>query len=131
MNLIKEKSNLSNLTRFYVTDSLSSISDLAKWLSSLKDVSGISVADFTLSDLLNRSDEGSCNSQLAGDASYDDIYSAINGNTVDLISAYCSYNGKVAVIGANLNRHEIFITVRRKDMADIDSIEKELHLQEM
>ena len=128
MSLIKEKSNFSNLTRYYKKDNLSTISESIRWLSGLRTIKDISISNFLLSDLLNRSDEGSDNAQLSGDATVAEIEKAVKEKSVDMISAYGTFEGKPIVAGININNYEAFITIRKNKKANIDLLEKELGL---
>ena len=128
MSFLNEKNNSSNLTRHYRKGGLSSSSDALKWISSLRTVSGIRVSYILLSDLLNRSDEGSDNCQLPGDVRYEDLAKVVKEKNVDLISVYGSFADKPVVIGINMNLMEEFITVRKNNKADIDALERELAL---
>ena len=128
MSFLNEKGNSSNLTRYYRKGGLSSSTDALKWISNLRTVSGMRVSYILLSDLLNRSDEGSDNCQLPGDVKYEDFEKAVKEKNVDLISAYGSFAGKPVVVGININRMEEYITVRKNNKADIDALERELAL---
>lgn len=124
-----KKNNSSNLTRYYRQDNLSTNSEIIRWVSNIRTTKGVSISYFLLSDLLNHSDEGSDNTQIPGDAKYEVIEKAVKDKNVDLISAYGSFEGKPVVIGVNINRYEAFITVRKNNKANIDSLEKELALK--
>lgn len=124
-----QKSNSSNLTRYYRKGNLSTNSEVIRWVSNLRTTKGVSISYFLLSDLSNRSDEGSDNTQIPADATYEVIEKMVKDKNVDLISAYGSFDGKPVVIGVNMNRHEAFITVRKNNKANIDSLEKELVLK--
>ena len=129
MSFVNEKSNSLNLTKYYKKDNLSTNSEVIRWVSDLRTTKRMSVSYFLLSDLSNRSDEGSDNTQIPGDAKYEVIEKAVKDKNVDLISAYGSFDGKPVVIGVNINRYEAFITVRKNNKANIDSLEKELALK--
>lgn len=129
MSFVNEKSNSLNLTKYYKKDNLSTNSEVIRWVSDLRTTKGMSVSYFLLSDLSNRSDEDSDNTQIPGDAKYEMIEKAVKDKNVDLISAYGSFDGKPVVIGVNINRYEAFITVRKNNKANIDSLEKELALK--
>ena len=59
MSFVNEKSNSSNLTRYYRKGNLSTNSEVIRWVSDLRTTKGVIISYFLLSDLLNRSDEGS------------------------------------------------------------------------
>lgn len=128
MSIINKTENSTNITRYYKKDSLKTIDAVVKWLSELKDISGLGISYIILSDLQNRSDEGSDNCQLSGDAGYNEIKRALNQREIDLISAYGSYDWKPVVIGVDINKFEIYITRRKNDRADINAIEEILEL---
>lgn len=129
MSFVNEKSNSSNLTRHYKRDNLSTNPEVIKWISDLKTIRGVSISYLLLSDLLNRSDEGSDNTQIPGDAKYEVIEKMVKDKNVDLISAYGSFDGKPVVIGANINSYELFITIRKNNKANIAFLEKVLALK--
>lgn len=128
MSLNKEKSNNSNITRYYELKDIKNNLAAIKWISDSRKLPGFFVNYIYLSDLQNRSDEGSGNIQLEPEVSYETIVEGYKNRDVDLIYINGSYNGKPVVIGTDLRTNLLYITLRRKSPADIDSLERELAL---
>lgn len=128
MGLVREKRNSSNLTRYYRDENLAGRGALIRRLCEARALDGVSISYILLSDLLNRSDEGSDSIRLSGDAGPEDIEDEVNKRNIDMISAYGTFRDKPVVIGINLIRTEVFITIRKSSPADIDALEKELSL---
>lgn len=128
MELVREKRNISNLTRYYRDENPVDANVIIQWISDVRKINDVSISYILLNDLVNRSDEGSDNLQLPGDANIEVIENAINHRNIDVISAYGTFKGMPVVIGANINRCEKFITVRRNNKADIDALEREINI---
>lgn len=128
MSLNKEKSNNSNITRYYELNDIKNNLSAIRWISDSRKLSGFFVNYIYLCDLQNRFDEGSTNIQLDPDVSYETIIECYKNRDIDLIYINGSYNGKPVVIGTDLRKNLFYITLRKKSPADIDSLERELAL---
>lgn len=126
MEMIREKCNASNLTRYYRTDRLSDVDAIIHWLCEIRAIDNLDISYIVLRDMNTRSDERSDTLRLAGDIQNEEILCEVKARNIDVISMRGTYAGKPVVIGAKLRRFEVFVTVRLSNMADIDAIEKEL-----
>ena len=128
MSLIKEKSNNSNVTRYYELQDIKNNLTAIKWISDSRKLPGLVVNYIHLSDLQNRGDEGSGNTQLEPDVNCETIVECFNNRDVDLIYINGNYNGNPVVIGADLRTNLLYITLRKKAPADIASMERKMSL---
>lgn len=128
MSFIKEKSNVTNITRYYTSDIITCGIEAVKWICATKDIEGLIVDYIYYRDLQNRSDEGSGSVQLNADVSLSEMINNYNNRDVDLISINGEYDNAPVVIGVDLRNRNVFLTTRKKTPADIKSIEKILQL---
>ena len=128
MTLIREKFNDYNITRYYSLEQVNSLISAVNWLSEIRNIEGIMTKHIDYSDETNRSDEGSTSIQFSGKTSLDILKQEINNRSIDRISLTGKYNEKPVVIGIDLHDYMVGITIRQKDPADLESLEKLLKL---
>lgn len=129
MSLIKEISNVTNITRCYTLDLITCGLEAVKWIYATKDTESLIVNYICYRDLQNRSDEGSTSVQLNADVSLSEMINNCNNRDVDLISINGKYDNAPVVIGVDLRNRNVFLTTRKKIPADIKSVEKKLQLK--
>lgn len=127
MELIEEKSNQTNITRIYRVDDVSNLEKAVSWICSVIQNKIISPFYISLSDLVNRSDEGSGNAQLGPESTYTDIMNELRHKDVDLISVNALYQDKPIVLGVDLSSFQVFLTARKKRLVDFRSMEEQLN----
>jgi|GEM_PF-6909572 Ribosomal protein S9 len=130
MSLIEEKSNNSNVSRYYHVENVSNISDAVEWICSVIKSKTVDPMYISLSDLVNRSDEGSGNTQLDAKATYDDIMHELDDKNIDIISVIGRFQEKPVVIGVDLRNTQCFLTARKSKKFDFEAIENKLNLSE-
>lgn len=128
MSLIKEESNNTNLTRYYSISQAKTVDTAVMWISDIRRISSISTNYIYFSDLTNRFDEGSESVQLEANASLSDMKKCISENSIDDILLNGKYDGHPVVIGVDLYEKQAYITIRKKDPADINSLERALNI---
>ena len=116
MSLIEEKSNNSNVSRYYHVENVSNISDAVEWICSVIKSKTVDPMYISLSDLVNRSDEGSGNTQLDAKATYDDIMHELDDKNIDIISVIGRFQEKPVVIGVDLRNTQCFLTARKSPL---------------
>ena len=129
MSFIKEKNNVTNITRYYTSDLITCGIEAVEWICTAKDMEGLIVDYIYYSDLQNRSDEGSGSVQLNADVSLSEMINNYNNRNVDIITIVGEYDNALVVIGVDLRNRNVFLTTRKKIPADIKSIEKKLQLK--
>ena len=128
MTLIREKISDYNITRYYSLKQINSLISAVNWLSEVRNSEGIMTKRIDYSDETNRSDEGSNSIQFSGTTSLDILKQELNNRSIDRISLTGKYNEKPIVIGIGLYDYMVGITIRQKDPADLESLEKILKL---
>ena len=128
MSLIREKSNHTNITRYYSINQAETVNAAVVWISDIRGVKGVSTEYIYFSDLNNRSDEGSESIQLDASISLSDMEKYINERSIDIIHLTGSFNGHPVVIGVDIHERLVYITIRKKDPADISTLEITLNL---
>lgn len=128
MEIVKERRNASNLTRYYRVDELTDSDAMISRLCDIRKTENLNISYILLSDLMNRSDEGSDNLRLSGNVDIEEFQNEVRQRNIDVISMNGTYKDKPVVIGAKLLRREIYITIRLSNKADIDAFEKEIKL---
>ena len=128
MTLIREKISDYNITRYYSLEHINSLISAVNWLSEVRNIEGIMTKHIDYSDETNRSDEGSNSIQFSGTISLDILKQELNNRPIDRISLTGKYNEKSVVIGIGLHDFMVGITIRQKDPADLESLEKLLKL---
>lgn len=128
MGLVKERSNKTNITRYYTLKQVNSSMDIVDWISSLRNVNGLVVEYIYYSDLINRSDEGSGNIQLDAQVTAEVMKLELKKRDVDLITLNCRFNDKPLVIGFDLRSSLVYLTIRKKTPVNIEAIEGVLNL---
>ena len=128
MEIVKERRNASNLTRYYRVDELTDNDAMISLLCDIRKTENLNISYILLSDLMNRSDEGSDNLRLSGNVDIEEFQNEVRQRNIDVISMNGTYKDKPVVIGAKLLRREIYITIRLSNKADIDAFEKEIKL---
>lgn len=128
MSFFNEFSNKHVATREYKPSYVNETFDVAKWMFDLKKIPDLTIKYFRLSDLLNCSDEGNDSLQIDGSESYENVGKLFNENWVDIISATGKYEGKPVVIGFDHREKLIYISLRKKELANIERLENKLHL---
>ena len=128
MGLLQEKHTTTNITRDYRSDSLTTNKDVIKWLSNARSITGLTTKYIELCYLKERSDEGSNNRQLEAKVSFDELEKVFNNSSVDLILLVGYYYNKLVVVGFDLVERVAYLTIRKKDPADIDDLEVQLKL---
>ena len=128
MEIVKERRNASNLTRYYRVDELTDNDAMIRLLCDIRKTENLNISYILLSDLMNRSDEGSDNLRLSGNVDIEEFQNEVRQRNIDVISMNGTYKDKPVVIGAKLLRREIYITIRLSNKVDIDAFEKEIKL---
>ena len=128
MAFINEKENNTNITRHYRSDSLKTDKDIVKWFSDARNITGLSTKYIELCDLDRRSDEGSTSCQLEANVCFDELKRAFDNSSIDIIALLGNYYNKPVVVGFDLVKHMAYITIRKKDLADIDDLAIKLKL---
>ena len=128
MTFIKEKISDYNITRYYSLEHVNSLISAVNWLSEVRNIDGIMTKHIDYSDEMNRSDEGSNSIQFSGKTDLDILKQEINNRSIDRISLTGKYKEKPVVIGIVLPDYMVGITIRQKDPADLESLEKLLKL---
>lgn len=128
MRLIKEKSNNANVTRYYRISQAKTVDAAVIWINDVRRISSFSTNYIYLSDLTKRFEEGAESVQLDAHASVSEIKKYISENSVDQILINGKYNGHPVVVGVNLYDGQACVTIRKKDPADIDALERELSI---
>lgn len=128
--LIKEKSNKTNITRYYRIQEVDSNLTALKWINSIKNLQCLDVNYIYYSDLMNRSDEGSQNIQFDSDVNIDTMKQELQKRDIDLIILNCRFYNKPFVIGVDLRSSLIYLTIRKSNQVNIDLIEQKLKILE-
>lgn len=129
MSLLKERSDKINLTRWYSISQVKTVDDAVTWLSDVRKIPDVSTNYFYFVDLINSFDEGTSESvQLEANVSLNDMEKCARENSIDVISLIGEYDGHPVVVGVDLYKKQAYITIRKKDPADIDALERELNL---
>ena len=128
MERVRERGNATNLTRYYRIDSLKNAEALIRWLSDVRENEKVDISYILLRNQLGRSDEDSDSLRLAGNVKYEDLVNEVKQRNIDVISMSGTFMDKPIVVGAKFERHEVFITVRLSNKADIDLLERLLAL---
>ena len=128
MTFIKEKISDYNITRYYSLEHVNSLINAVNWLSEIRNIEGIMTKHIDYSDEMNRSDEGSNSIQFSGTTSLNILKQEVLNRSIDRISLTGKYKEKSVVIGIGLHDYMIGITIRQKDPADLESLEKLLKL---
>ena len=128
MSLIEEKSNNSNISRYYHVDHVSNICEAVAWICSVIKSKTVVPTYISLSDLVNRSDEGSGNTQLDPTATYNDIMQEIDNKNIDIISVNGRFQEKPIVVGVDLRNSQCFLTARKSNKFDFKAVENKLNL---
>lgn len=128
MTLIREKLSDYNITRYYSLEHVNSLISAVNWLSEVRNIEGIMTKHIDYSDETNCSDEGSTSIQFSGTTSLDILKQELNNRSIDRISLTGKYKEKPVVIGIGLHDYMVGITIRQKDPADLESLEKLLKL---
>ena len=128
MTLIREKISDYNITRYYSLEHVNSLISAVNWLSDVRNIENIMTKHIDYSDETNRSDEGSTSIQFSGTTSLDILKQEILNRSIDRISLTGKYKEKPIVIGIGLHDYIVGITIRQKDPADLESLEKLLKL---
>lgn len=123
MKLVRERRNTSNLTRYYRSEDLSDATTILRLISDVRAIEKLSISYILLSNLMNREDGDIGSLKLPGEVSYENLANEVMDKSIDAVSMYGEYAGKPIVIGANLNRLEVFITIRMNNKADIDALQ--------
>lgn len=129
MALIRSKDSFSNLTNYYKVSGVTNEEDAVRWLNNVRYLPRIVVSYLSLEDLLNRSDEGSESIEFNNEISFEDLKNAIHKRScISIISITGTYFNKPIVVGIDLRGYDEFITIRKKDAADIKALEAALGL---
>lgn len=129
MALIRSIDNFSNLLKYYKVPDVTNEEDAVRWLNNVRYLSGIVVSYISLEDLLNRSDEGSESIEFNNEISFEDLKNAIHERSfISVISITGTYFNKPIVVGVDLRGYDEFITIRKKNAANIKALETALGL---
>lgn len=128
MDLISSKDSFSNLTNYYKVSGVTNVENAIRWINSVRYLSGIVVAYILLTDLADRSDEGSESIQLNHEISFEDLKNKIRERNIDLISITGTYFDKPIVLGVDLRGYYVFITIRKSNAVDVNALEVALRV---
>lgn len=128
MEIVKERRNASNLTRYYRVDDLEDSDAIISRLSYIRKIEGLNISYILLSDLMGRSDEESDSLRLSGSVDIENFQREIKLRNIDVVSMNGTFEDKPIIIGARLSACELFITIRLSNKANIDVLEKEISL---
>ena len=128
MSIIREKRNHSNITRYYQVQHVSNTEEATRWICLIVGLDEFETNYLYLSDLVNRWDEGSGDLQIDPPISEDAVLQEVVSRNADLISVNGKYKGKPIILGVDLKNYSVFVTLRKKEAADIESIERQLEL---
>lgn len=130
MNKIKEVADKHVTLRRYSLSGIKDVESAIEWFGKARKISCLTTEYITLKDLTNRNDEGNMSKQLSPDVDINDIYNELSVREIDKVSLSGEYKNKPIVIGVDLNDKTVSITVRNKNRADIEEIEKLLGLDD-
>lgn len=128
MSLIKEKINNANITRYYNTNQIKTVDAAVIWISNIRNIKSISTNYIYLSDLNNRFDENSDSIQLDANVDLIDLKKSVEESSINMIFLNGKYNKYPVVIGVDLCKLMVYITIRKNNPADINALEMELLL---
>ena len=129
MAFIKSRENYSNSTNYYykvsdVTDDESA----ARWINNARHLPGIVVSYISLTDLMNRSDEGSESTDFLNDVSFEELKNNICERNIDDVSIVGTYFDKPIVVGVDLRKYYVIIWTGNENAADVHALEAALKL---
>ncbi len=119
----------SNVIRYYGIDDISNPIEAVAWICEARSAKGLALHYISLTDLVNRSDEGSGSVQLEPQTKQAEIKKIISEKSIDIISLNAEYDGKPIVIGVDLRSLLIFLSARKKNLVNIKSVEEALNLR--
>ena len=128
---IKETDNRHSIFRKYQLDCIYDENDAVTWLFHAKEIDGMIVDSYKLTDLINRSDEGSCTKDFKSDATAETISDYLLKNRIDTMEFFGQYCSKKVIVGIDFAGNDFrdttaFIITIRRDPADIEQLEQEL-----
>lgn len=126
MRLIEEINDSTNLIRDYELACLPDEKAAVTWLYHVKDVEGITVSNYRMSDFMNRSDEGSGTKEFGPDSTAAMMMDHLSKNSIDMIAITGTYFSKPVIIGVNFNKKNAFIIILKRKPADVERLEKSL-----
>ena len=128
MSLIKERINNTNITRYYSINQIKTVDAAVIWISNIRNIESISTNYIYLSDLNNRFDENSDSIQLDANVDLIDLKKSVEESSIDIIFLNGKYNKYPVVIGVDLCKLMVYITIRKNNPVDINALEMELLL---
>lgn len=128
MSLIKEKINNTNITRYYSINQIKTVDAAVIWISNIRNIESISTNYIYLSDLNNRFDENSDSIQLDANVDLINLKKRVEESSINMIFLNGKYNKYPVVIGVDLCKLMVYITIRKNNPADINALEMELLL---
>ena len=101
-----------------------------RWINNVRYLPGIVVLYISLADLRMKFDEGECSESICflNDISLEDLKNAIHERNIDAMSIAGIYLDKPIVVGVDLRRYYPFITIVKKNAADVKALETALRL---
>lgn len=126
MRLIGEVNDSSNIIRDYELSCLTDEKTAVTWLYHVKDMEGMAVSSYRMTDFTNRSGEGSGSKEFGPDSTAAMMLEHLSKNNIDMIAMTGTYFSKPVIIGVNFTKINAFIVIVKREPADVEQLERSL-----
>ncbi len=126
MELVKRNENLKHVGYYY--KSTYSRNELVQWIYNIAQMKILGIKTISLNDYSERDVEGNTSKEYLSDVSLEEIQKYLIISYIETITVQFEYKDKPVLVGVNLQNNQIFITLRKRKLADISELEKILGL---
>ena len=128
MAQIRKKETDSDIVLEYRCESVNDKKSMVRWLEMVSKSTLLDIRRILLDNLSDRGDEKSESIELGRISNSDTLYKQCIENGIDVVSIMAKIDGAPIIIGADFRDGSLFVTLRKKKLANIEKLEKELGL---